>query len=470
MKDLLRKRDKLFGIAVLFLASMFIMPELAFSANHYVRAGATGSGNGLDWTNAFTSLPATLVRGDTYFIADGNYPSYRVDDPVNGTDYIYILKATLVSHGTNTGWDNTFGDGQAIFSGTGGFGGIISITTSYVVFDGIVGVGSNPSSYGFSVATPSNCNQNNDLIGMPPVGYYSSLQISNVTLSHVAVTNCGINYNIGQRTIYSFPLSASNITISHNYISNGNTNILIRNWSNSIITDNYFDGNWENTGNSGQQISPASTSDIVLSSNVFKNTTSFVVGAHQDAPNYRWKIFNNIVIGYSGTALPGGFGSAVINNIPDDNVVINWEVHHNTFIGIKFSSYGAIPIGPLTDVTTQKSTAYNNLFYNCSNARLDNPGCTDCYSTALDHGYTAHYNSSGTFDASESGTAQVSTGSPFINVAAGNYALNAQTSQGKILNAPFNVDYTNKTRGHFDRGAYEYTGKIPARITTLQFK
>ena len=42
---------------------------------HYVRAGATGLNNGSDWNNAWTSLPATLVRGDTYYIADGRMES-----------------------------------------------------------------------------------------------------------------------------------------------------------------------------------------------------------------------------------------------------------------------------------------------------------------------------------------------------------------------------------------------------------
>ena len=55
----------------LLLVLLFCTPVQA--ANHYVRAGATGSADGTDWTNAFTDLPATLTRGDTYFVADGTY-------------------------------------------------------------------------------------------------------------------------------------------------------------------------------------------------------------------------------------------------------------------------------------------------------------------------------------------------------------------------------------------------------------
>src|SRR5688572_27675121 len=44
-------------------------------ANHFIRAGATGAANGNNWTDAWTSLPSSLVRGDTYYIADGTYPA-----------------------------------------------------------------------------------------------------------------------------------------------------------------------------------------------------------------------------------------------------------------------------------------------------------------------------------------------------------------------------------------------------------
>ena len=43
----------------------------ALSANHYIRAGA--SGNGSDWENALPELPAKQTRGDIYYIADGEY-------------------------------------------------------------------------------------------------------------------------------------------------------------------------------------------------------------------------------------------------------------------------------------------------------------------------------------------------------------------------------------------------------------
>ena len=75
-------------------------------------ACATVSGG----TGAYKALPATLVRGDTYYIADGSYPSYTVDDAVSGTIVITIKKATTSAHGTENGWDSSYGDGQAVFT------------------------------------------------------------------------------------------------------------------------------------------------------------------------------------------------------------------------------------------------------------------------------------------------------------------------------------------------------------------
>jgi hypothetical protein len=38
-----------------------------------------------DWTNAYPSLPATLTRGDTYYIATGNYGGYGFNTAQSGT-------------------------------------------------------------------------------------------------------------------------------------------------------------------------------------------------------------------------------------------------------------------------------------------------------------------------------------------------------------------------------------------------
>jgi hypothetical protein len=109
-------------------------PVVCDATCHFVRAGATGSGDGSDWTNAWTELPTTLERGHRYYIADGSYPGYVFDDAVSGTDLITIRKATADDHGIDTGWDAGFGSGQAQL-------GPLEFSDPYYVLDGVVPAG-----------------------------------------------------------------------------------------------------------------------------------------------------------------------------------------------------------------------------------------------------------------------------------------------------------------------------------------
>src|SRR6059036_1896844 len=100
---------------LLLVLFSFVVAMPAQAANHYVRSGATGTGTGADWTNAFTALPATLVRGDTYYIAAGTYSGYTFNTPVSGTTLITVKAATIADHGTSVGWSDAFA-GQALFT------------------------------------------------------------------------------------------------------------------------------------------------------------------------------------------------------------------------------------------------------------------------------------------------------------------------------------------------------------------
>ena len=49
----------------------------AFGACHAVGPSAAGNGSGSDWNDRMNKLPTTLVRGDTYYLMDGNYGNYN---------------------------------------------------------------------------------------------------------------------------------------------------------------------------------------------------------------------------------------------------------------------------------------------------------------------------------------------------------------------------------------------------------
>src|SRR5215467_1600273 len=90
----------------------------AAAACHVVSPSGSGTRSGADWNNAYAGLPASLVRGDTYYLGDGTYPAYSFT--TSGTALITIKKAIASDHCTDTGWSaGTMGSSQAVFSSTG---------------------------------------------------------------------------------------------------------------------------------------------------------------------------------------------------------------------------------------------------------------------------------------------------------------------------------------------------------------
>ena len=154
---------------------LFASAHSAMAANWYVRASADGGNNGVDWANAYRALPATLIRGDTYFVASGSYPSYTFDDAQSGNLIITIKKATPDDHGTDAGWQGAYGVGQAIFNSE------LQFSRGYYVLDGQTRNESDwfdGSAYGFRV------NHNNRDQNIVISGGSSS---SNIMIKHVFV-------------------------------------------------------------------------------------------------------------------------------------------------------------------------------------------------------------------------------------------------------------------------------------------
>jgi hypothetical protein len=440
-------------ITRLFIIITFIMvfPISVFAANHYILQG--GTGNGTTWSNALNNLPDTLVRGDTYYIADGTYSEHMFNDAESGATYISIKKATAGDHGTDTGWQSTYGDGQAVFKG------LINFTKGYYVWDGITGSGSSYNSYGFKIV-PLSCPSDSQLLGIPGIGY-SSNQVGNVRVSHTAMIQCGEGdgkYN--QTGIYSLARDASgassDITISYNYFSGSSSNMLLRQAKRWIIENNYFYGNWSSADNHGQQISPGGCDDFVLRGNTFKNSTVFIIGAHAPT-NHRWQIYNNIVIG--GT-LSAGWSSAASSEY---NNVVQWQVHNNTYFNVNFGGRGVVFPGLLTDAANDKSYAYNNLIYNGVNPRMDN---ADGTAGAIIHNNNAYLSCTGIFNSSDESAPLIDNINPFVDAASENFRLAAGVSpnhKGINLSQYFTIDKDGKPRGNslWSIGAYRAGGPAP---------
>lgn len=127
------------------LILLLLLTSPAMAADHYINAAVSGgSDDGSDWTNAWETLPATLTRGDTYWIADGTYAAYTFNDAASAGKKIYIRHANADSCSGVAGWAAGFGDGTATF-------GTLTFTTANWVFDGISRGADWKTDYGFKV-------------------------------------------------------------------------------------------------------------------------------------------------------------------------------------------------------------------------------------------------------------------------------------------------------------------------------
>jgi hypothetical protein len=134
------------------LLFLLVLPVQA--STNYVLALATGNNSGTDWSNAYTALPSTLVRGNVYYVGGGTYPNYTFNS-LSGTSIIYIYHATTNNHGTATGWNNSYAT-NSIFT-DGGSGYCWHILCNSLYFDGGYGftMGSMTNGYGFHLINSS---------------------------------------------------------------------------------------------------------------------------------------------------------------------------------------------------------------------------------------------------------------------------------------------------------------------------
>ena len=139
-----------------------------------------------------------------------------------------------------------------------------------------------------------------------------------------------------------------------------------------------------------------------------------------------------------GTSFNSAFGNATVSYA---NTNIQWEVHHNTILNVDFTNttaQGLVFTGYMGDVETDHHNVYNNLFYNCTNPRLN-------HLAPYTAGQVVHDNNA--FMACTAGSGgeiptetngQVDADAPstiFTNYAGGDYTINAsdQTAIDHII-------------------------------------
>lgn len=508
-------------ILFLLISAILLLPTVVNAADtlFYVRAGAEGTGTGADWTNAYTTLPATLSRGTTgatYYIADGNYEGYNFTNttaPLDGTKVLTIKKATIADHGTGTGWDNAYGDGQAVFqySSAGSVSGTNAINlntfriykTYYITIDGAVGSGSDPDDYGFKLVMAPCFGGTAE--GCTELDYWQAIMIGNtntksenwtdITIKHVAAQGpyatkeyaCFQNKSCtaqGLSVYFTDYGSMTNLTVDSCLFTHWVNNINIMRGYNIVIKNSYIGHNYcfNSASDHDQNLNIDSTVGIKVFNNIFYKSHTFAIAFHQNtgtanpARSSNVAIYNNLFYGKADVQVPAqgtGFMSGFITAMTADTNTFDGDlyVHHNNVVGLACGGKGFVALSTITN--DAMAYVYNNLIYNSTDCATDNDGAT---ADVVVHDYNAYLASTG-YTAETHGQVDAdATSAIFTNYATGDYSIAAanQTAidhiigKGKTLASPFDIDMAGVTRtAPFDIGAYDVGGSADATAPTL---
>lgn len=438
MKSYINKLITLLGLSLTVLALN--------AQNVYIKAGSTG--NGSDWNSAIGTLPATLIRGATYYIAGGTYSGYSFSTTNSGATLITIKKATILDHGTSVGWVDSNAS-QALF-------GNIGFYTDNYVFDGVTGGGPNQweSNLGFKIKSGG---QNIFLSGTR----------QNIKILHTDVENMGRSTGLdGQNSFYAIG-GSSNILISYCYFHDVSICFMFTRNSSSITLDHSkFARNGQGGWIDGLHREPwtlTTDSDSTIRYCIFEDVSNTaVVGAvNGTGTANNWKIYGN-VFWWTGK-YPDAQVSALIDIRNDTALGVspsiinmsasNWEFYNNTIVG----ALGGSSIGSRIGAGTNNKF-YNNIWYtNVANE-------ISSWNAAFDYNY--YYGNIRTSGCTPPCNKDIKVGTndvigtedPFIDWKNGDFRL--KKSIGTGIATAYTLDALGNVRGsdgNWDIGAYEFT-------------
>jgi hypothetical protein len=453
-------------IFALLLLGVVAVQQLA-AANHYVRAGATGIGNGTDWTNAWTDLPSSFARGDTYYVAAGSYGVHTFAQATVGSLWIYVKKAIASDHGTNSGWTDSYGVGSAVFP-------TFNFSSDYWDINGQAGSGR--SGYGIEVNS-------------------SSTNLITINANYIALRYCNIHeYAEGSthaqliagnfwNLVYSVS-GNTNLTISHCYLHHVFGSPFVSRALNTVLIEYCYIANNAGTGaNHCEGLSDAlGTSNVTIRYNKWcdiENTAfiGLISGSAPPRAATNWDIYGN-VFWHTGWGTGVSAIITVIDDASDFNYAVNWHIYNNTAYMIR----GYFNLG-FNSTSTNGVVIENNIIYQ------NRPDST----SAANYGYI-NFGASGTYDYNYWGLCNFiwafgnaahenpiydgancrlsdAPGFPgFVDAANEDFHLNGPISgyPGLPLSSPYDQDMDGKIRGSggvWTRGAFEVGSSTPPALS-----
>lgn len=399
----------------------------------YIDAAATGTGSGDSWANAwttFTEAESEITRGQVACVADGTYDSVTFNVATSGTTTITFKKATVADHGSDTGWVDSMGNGQAIIDGR------LRFESNYWVIDGATGGGPNGWTSGFGFYIDRTALSDGS-------GVQTADGVTNITLRHTEIAGHGPDGGspVAQQDGLNI-LTGSGHLFSSLYIHDtGRTIVFSR--ADSTVFEYLYTGKFESCG--GTSCADATDTEHAEAFSIWK--TGIVSGV-----TLRWsvithgegtggflcecddvKIYGNVFVKLAGTSWQG---NGAVGTWTADTLT-NLKVYNNSFIDV------GIPIG---DFNSDDSGEFiNNVFYSTSDietASFD----------PLTHSFNHYVDSVSPTEATKTS----GTGDPFTDYLNLNFGLIGNTTAGTDLGSPYNVDLCGTTRTTWTRGALEF--------------
>ncbi len=318
-------------IRTTILATLLLGISTRAQATHYfVNASASGSANGLSWTDAFTNLQEALsivVPGDEIWVAAGQYK------PTTGT-------TRTISFQVRNGVD--------VYGGFAGNETDLSqrdVATNPTVLNGDIGEPGNSADNCHTVVTADNLTTTVILDGFRIMNGYSAagssyngggLRITNTLSGNVVLRQCAVLNNFsgtygGGMYIASVRLTIENCEFNNNQAGSGSGGAVCNgnvNGSGSIVTiqDSRFKNNSARVG--ACLYNSQSYNELVIDRCIFTNNTSEnSILSFDDFESAQ--LLNSYVIGNT----VDGFSSNVINvnSTTQEEVfsMINCTVAHN---------------------------------------------------------------------------------------------------------------------------------------------
>jgi len=462
-----------------------LLPGRALGACHVVTPSGSGNHTGADWNNAYKGFgtgtgqlnPASMVRGDTYYLGAGSYGQVTFNAADSGTALITVKAATTADNCTSTGWNAGTMQGSAIFSSSGNTSAI-SVNSDYWTFDGNYGAGGTvaggditPSDYGIQAIWGSGT-INSQIIA---IGSSGGPYASNITFRHVGESGSngapgydGTSSDVGIKIQPG--ASSPNYLLEYDIFMDNCAHLVVAGVSNLTVQYSVGMTNFSiGAGCHGENVRFANgANNLTFRYNQWRSgagTAVFGQPCGTCSPSSNVYIYGERIYWVSSDQCSiggGSFGQCVLGDgivwsSAGTGVTGNFYFINNTIDGL---TSAVMNVGSFTIPYNSGSTTWGTVLIQdniiSNSIPVSAPACpASC--TSYTWNYHAYYNTTNTADTDTN--KQVFSSSPFMAESSQNFQLSGDTLSGVSFSSPYNQDSDGNTRGAdgtWDRGAFQY--------------